>query len=218
MPELVESLPALQRLALAYAPRRAHGPMLALLALDNRLAGVVRNASDPMMAQIRIAWWREILAQDQAHWPNGEPLLAALRNWRECAGDLVPLADGWEHLVGADLLDKEAIEAFVGGRANAFAALARVLGHQASTATAERLGRGWALADLAWRLQSPDEKEIAGQLIVSADWSRASLPRDLRPLAVLFGLAARSVRKGKDLGALSPTALVPAMRIGLLGF
>jgi len=56
--ELLDSLGPLNRLALAYAPQSTRLPLLALLALDMRLAGIVRNSREPMLAQLRLAWWR----------------------------------------------------------------------------------------------------------------------------------------------------------------
>ena len=79
---LLGSLPVLHRLALTYAPARATRPTLALLALDARLAGIVRSASEPMLAQLRLAWWREQLEIDLTARPAGEPLLAVLESWR----------------------------------------------------------------------------------------------------------------------------------------
>jgi len=58
---LVASLPTASRLALAYAPAKARLQTLALFALDTRLAGLLRNSSEPMLAQLRLSWWRETL-------------------------------------------------------------------------------------------------------------------------------------------------------------
>lgn len=99
MDDLRETLPAIQRLALAYAPARTRDATLALLALDGRLAGVLRSASEPMLAQIRLAWWRDILGREAAERPSGEPLVALLEPWGREAGELVALVDGWEQLV-----------------------------------------------------------------------------------------------------------------------
>ena len=92
---LAEQLPPPQRLALSYAPPSARCPTLALLALDTRLAGLLRRRGEPVLAQVRLAWWRDILAAEPGGWPEGEPVLALLRSWREPA-PLVALVDGWE--------------------------------------------------------------------------------------------------------------------------
>ena len=108
---LLESLPPARRLALAYAPAAARLPLLAFLALDVRLAGIVRNSHEPMLAQLRLAWWREQLQRDGGAWPEGEPLLAALRSWDGRHDALVPLVDAWEGMTGAPPLDPAVFEA-----------------------------------------------------------------------------------------------------------
>ena len=57
-PELLDTLAPMHRLALAYAPAEARPAWAGLLALDARLAGVVRAAREPVLGQLRLAWWR----------------------------------------------------------------------------------------------------------------------------------------------------------------
>ena len=218
MNEQIESLPLLQRLALSYAPREARPLTLGLMALDQRLAGIVSRASEPMLAQIRLAWWRELLRQEPESWPKGEPLLALLQNWGGDAAKLVPLVDGWESAVtGEDDLAASDIERLAGARGEAFGVLATVLGHQGAAKIASRMAHDWALADLASHLSAPNDRETARVLLAHAAWDRKRLPRALRPVSVLNGLAARSARTGTGLDQLSPSAIIPAMRIGLFG-
>lgn len=209
---LPETLPILQRLALAYASGAARTPMLALLALDTRLAGIVRSSREPMLAQLRLAWWREQLGSDAAARPEGEPLLAALHSWNGRHGTLLPLVDGWEAMTGPAPLDGVVFEQLAEARAEAFASLAGD-----AAATALRFGRNWALADLAARLSHPEERATALALARRQDWRSAHLPRAMRPLAVLHGLAARSLRRGRNMDRITPLDLVAALRIGVLG-
>src|SRR5690606_3777043 len=143
---LLGELPASQRLALAYAPARARPATLALLALDARLAGILRGRREPLAAQLRLAWWRETLARPPEEWPHGEPSLDGRRGGRDPSG-LAALPGGWEALLGEDLPPR-AIAEFVGGRAKAFACLARELG-VATPDDAGEAARLWAVADLA---------------------------------------------------------------------
>lgn len=205
---LLEALPPVQRLALAYAPARAREPTLALLALDTRLAGIVRNSHEPSLAQLRLAWWREQLQVEAEAWPRGEPLLAALKSWQGRHLALVELVDGWEYLTGAAPLPAADLAAFAKGRGEAFAGLADVVGVDRTSAA--RLGRQWALADLAAHVAHPEEQETARRLLAE-EGPPARVARALRPLAVLHGLALRG-RQGQ-----SPGALLLAMRLGLLG-
>lgn len=206
---LLDALPPLHRLALAYAPARAREPTLALLALDTRLAGIVRHSHEPMLAQLRLSWWREQLKADAARWPSGEPLLAALKSWNGGHGALGALVDGWELLTGPAPLAAAALDGFADGRGEAFAALAEVIGAPGDAAKARDLGRGWALADLAANVAHPDERQAALLLAEAAPSPRLS--RRMRALTVLHGLARRR------LDGLSPGALLAAMRLGLLG-
>ncbi|MDR2858531.1 MAG: hypothetical protein LBV50_11895 [Novosphingobium sp.] len=207
--DLLETLPPLHRLALAYAPARARLPTLALLALDARLAGIVRHSHEPMLAQLRLAWWRGQLGNDAANWPQGEPLLAALGFWQGRHGALAALVDGWELLTGPVPLPAAALVGFARGRGDAFASLAGVIGAGDDPARVRARGRAWALADLAGHLADSGERRTAGALADAAEAPRVS--RTMRTLAVLHGLARRRSR------GLSPGALLAAMRLGLLG-
>lgn len=215
---LVQSLPTVSRLALAYAPKGAREQTLALLALDARLAHLLRHSREPMMAQLRLAWWRESLGQSAQQWPQGEPLLALLKSWNGMHGGLSALVDGWESMTGAAPLPATALEAMAQGRGEAFAALADALGRSGERDAALKLGRAWALNDLAMRLGHPSERETVLELVKTHSASGVRVSRSLRPLMVLHGLAARRLAKGDEAGATSPAAMLKAMRLGLLGF
>ncbi|MBS0255070.1 MAG: hypothetical protein JSS36_07660 [Proteobacteria bacterium] len=175
---------------MAYAPAATRGHWLGLLALDARLAGVVRGAREPILGQLRLAWWRERLGEDPARWPTGEPLLAQLRALP--AATMAPLVDGWEALLlGEDL------EAWLAARPAALAAL------HAGPEVA-RLARGWALGELA------GGPEPIPALIAEHNWRAVRLPRTLRPLLVLHHFARRAAH-GQGGG------LLGAMRLGLIG-
>jgi 15-cis-phytoene synthase len=212
--DLVLSLPVLQRLALSYGPKATRGPLLAFLALDTRLAGIVRGSREPMLAQLRLAWWREQLASDPAGRPGGDPLIAALADWPEGGAGLVTLVDGWEAMTAPAPLPASSIEALANARAGLFAALA---GDAEVRANALRLGRNWALADIAAHLGQEAERQMALELVGEQDWRWASLSRNLRPLAVLHGIAARNLAKGRAANHPTPGALLIAIRMGLLG-
>ena len=214
--DLLETLPLPQRLALSYAPRRAHGPTLAVLALDTRLAGIIRAGGEPVIAQMKLAWWRERLAQDPAQWPLGEPLLALLGESGLDCTCLSPLVDGWEMLL-ADSLDTEGIALFAKGRALAWVAVADAAGHHGADASVERAGRTWALADLAMNLGTQEETaKVRGAAEEEAE-RQAGLPAVLRPLTVLRGLAVRALKRGATEMLDGPGAMAMALRLGIIG-
>lgn len=210
---LLADLPPAQRLALAYASSRSRPGTLALLALDSRLAAILRGRREPIAAQLRLAWWRDVLARPNAEWPEGEPVLEALSLWREPAG-LTALAGGWEALLAEDLTPAVVAE-FLDGRAQAFAALARELGAYPPEEAAEA-ARVWALADLAANISNGAERD----LVVEYGRQMAPPPRlspSLRPLAVLAGLGAAALAGGGRPLLAGPMSALMALRIGMTG-
>lgn len=213
---LVAALPAVARLALVYAPARARQQTLALLALDARLAALIRRSSEPMLAQLRLAWWREAIAQDPAKWPQGEPVLAALRSWGDQAFQASVLVDGWEALTAPAPLATGQIAAFAEGRAAGAAALAGALQCPKDAEAARQLGRIWAIEDVAMRLGREDER-AAALALAQAQGRLPRVSRPLRTLRVLAGLSRRRRVAGRDEGAASPAAMLEALKLGLLG-
>lgn len=206
-------LPPAQRLALAYAPARNRPATLALLALDARLAAILRGRREPLGAQFRLAWWREMLARPVAQWPAGEPLLDSLREWRDPSA-LAGLPSGWEVLL-VETLTPQAIAEFAEARAHAFAALALEVGADAPEQVAQA-ARIWAIADLAANLSGDAERRLA------VDGGRAlgpppRLPTPLRPLAVLAALGAAALRRGGGDVIAGPRSALLALRAGLTG-
>lgn len=211
-------LAPLSRLVLAYAPARSRADWLTLLALDARLAGVVRQAREPMLAQMRLAWWRDRFAADPAGWPKGEPLLRRLAEWGEPAAALEQLVDGWEALLGEGPLGEGALNTFAQGRVAALAALARRLdSSDAAVAVAVApVGLRWALADLALHLGDASERDCAVRILANAP-TGGRVPKAMRPLAVLAGLSERAVKRGAGDALDGPRSLLAAIRLGIIG-
>ena len=208
-----DALPAPQRLALAYASARSRPATLALLALDTRLAAILRGRREPIATQLRLAWWRDTLVRPASAWPHGEPALDALRGWRDPSG-LAALPGAWEALL-AETLSPAAIAEFVDGRGQAFACLAGELGASAPD-DAAAAARIWALADLAANMAEGPER----QLVV--DYGRTQpplphLPASLRPLAVLAALGRAALERGGGPLLAGPGRMLLALRVGLTG-
>lgn len=216
-PELpVESLPLPQRLALAYAPRATRAQVAALWLLDQRLAGILQAQGEAMIAQIKLAWWRDRLGEDPATWPVGEPLLVLLKAGKVAPRAFVPLVDGWEALLAEDLT-AAGVNEFAAGRAAAWHALALAFGVPEAAEGAAQAAREISYADLAQHLGSEAEAAAARQIALACKWRPARLPRALRPLAVIHALAARSLRRGGADLLDGPGAGLLALRIGLVG-
>lgn len=91
-------------------PRAERAALTALWKLEARLFGVVAQRREVVLAQIKLAWWRERLAQvadaPQAL-PKGEPLLAELAATWGRRASLAPIADAYEAIMLAE--DGEAL-------------------------------------------------------------------------------------------------------------
>ncbi|MFM5906557.1 MAG: hypothetical protein ACKOPO_03050 [Novosphingobium sp.] len=204
---LLEDLPALHRLAMAYAPGSLKPQWLGFFALDARLAGVVHQAREPVLAQLRLAWWRDRLGEGAARTAKGEPLLAALAEWPDGGTLLEPLVNAWEQVLDPD--NASLPQAFAAARAEAASAFARMIG--ADPAQAQGLATAWSRAEIAlWGLDDAARK-ARDEAVTSP------VGRPLRPLLVMQRVTAMAARKGSAAALASPAALFTAMRAGLLG-
>ena len=167
------------RLAIAYVPAFYRPAFTLLLQIDERLAGILKSAREPMIAQIKMAWWREAFGNAPHLRPKGEPLLQVLND----SNDVIPpaaldaLVSAWEMLLGQNPWDQQVTNDHADLRAEAiFQTYARWVG---STQDVQPVGRVWALADLR---QAFPERVAQG---VRPD--QVSLPssRKLRPLSIL---------------------------------
>lgn len=114
------------------------------------------------MVQLRLAWWRDRLAEPSSQWPKGEPLLAILPAWDGERAALAALVDGHE----AACVGEDGGVALTAARAGSIMALARMAGlgdHPLAPVVADAWARGVA--------------------------PPAGLPRALRPVALLDHLA-----------------------------
>lgn len=84
-----------------FAPEPARGDLLALLAFDHELARTRIVAREPMLARIRLEWWREAAAEAAgAAKPRAQPLVESLSETARRHGlapqSLVALVDARE--------------------------------------------------------------------------------------------------------------------------
>ncbi len=174
----------------------------------------MRKKREPILAQMRLAWWRDTLEKDPSDWPRGDPVLAALSEWPDRAA-LIDLVNGWERLLG-ETLDEAAVTEFANGRGVAFAALSHRIGEAQAAPLAVRAGYVWALGDLAANLRDAQERALVVEL-GRAGTPLASLPRALRPLTVLAGLARQSLSRGGTPLLEGPASGLLALRLGVTG-
>ena len=217
MDETPEILP-FQRLVCA-AACASLGRAVHVFALDNACAHIARTVTEPLMAQIRLAWWRDGLTADALGPMHQAPDIAALRavpDFSSARAGMIALVDGWEALIVRDDAGagQEILSAYAQGRGGGlFAALAP--GHAEYSALA---GQIWALWDLAGHVHDP---ELAGMAIdfarVLVEQQQAN-PRLPRMLAMMAGVAREDVRRGRGAARLlTPRLYGRLVRIQLFG-
>jgi phytoene synthase len=168
-------------------PRELRPAFDALFAIDDVMASVVANASQPALAAIKLAWWREALEQLDHAPPPAEPRLqaaAAELLLRGISGaDLAQLEPGW-----ATLLDEvPSLELVEQRGAMLFALLARLLGR--GDARLDRAGALFACMDVTRR--------GLADLRPSKRSGLPRMPKRLRPVTTLAALALRDARSAK---------------------
>jgi phytoene synthase len=187
-------LPAEAELALAWSAAKVRGPLSTALQLDRRLARIVSRTHEPMLGQMRLAWWREALGKPVAQRPRGDAVLDAIAlHWQGREPALVAMVDAWEVLVTANAVGRGEADAFAAGRAAFFAALAADRSVQDRLAAA---GYRWALADAAAGASDPGERAVLIEAGLGVCSPPGRIPGSLRGLAVLEALALRSLRRG----------------------
>lgn len=177
-------------LALSYSGEK-QAALVALLALDDALAALLRTTSEPALGQMRLAWWRESVERLDSAPAPAEPVLRALAADVLPLGvtgkSLVPIVHGWEVLVEEEHLDAMAIQRYAALRGGTLFEIAgKVLGSPKSDRV-DILGRGWALADLARAVGDAEVSRIAREMAANR------LSYGLRRLAPGLSRASRSL-------------------------
>jgi 15-cis-phytoene synthase len=171
MDDALNALSPPPRLAIAYAPSDVREAFSLLLEFDAKLRGVVINASEILIGQLKLAWWREAIAADAGQRPKGEPLLARIGalETQDIRPELEMLLTAWECLLLGDG-DPSALRPFAQDRGCAiFGGYARIVNLDADVHAA---GVEWALRDL----KGPD----------GGDEVLIPRQRRLRPLSIML--------------------------------
>ena len=143
------------QLAIAYADKRFRKNLGTLLAFDDRIAGVLGRGSEPIFAQMKIAWWQEALAKPAHLRPKGEPLFAELQQLENAGraegliGAMQLVLDAWGILAAHEEWAHDQIKAFAETRSNAV--FGTYAGWVATYGPVAEHGRHWAIDDLSAR-------------------------------------------------------------------
>jgi phytoene synthase len=186
-------------LALAYVPSRRRAAVAALWRLDAALGAALAGGREPLIARIKLAWWREALERLDREPAPAEPVLqdAAARLLPAGLGgaELARMEEGWAVLPSEETLGPEALAAYAGGRGGLlFRYSARLLGDDSPGIG--QAGEAWALVDLARHCATTEDADVA----LAAARERLGprrWPAPLRPLGMLAALAARDLEPGR---------------------
>lgn len=210
------ALPDECRVALAYARRPDLAGWTALLRLDMRLGEIVRTANEPLLAQIKLVWWRDQLLAGNPVSGSTDPLLREVATRLPDAGArLAELASAWEHLLSADALTTEGLAQYLDARAAGYGALANLIQRSDEQAAIIAAARWWAAGDTLLRLPDPGEREALFSAAAALP-APPRLSRPLRPLAILAALGRRAVQTRSPVLGDRIDALV-ALRVGMFG-
>jgi phytoene synthase len=172
-----------------YWPAELRPAFDALLDIDEAMAGVVAKATEPALAAIKLAWWRERLQELDEGKVAAEPRLQAaamaLLPRGINGGELAQLEEGW----GGMLYDPPDGALLTEHGTRLFQLGARLLNVEFDDRTIGEAGRLFAGVDAARRgfLDLVPGKPGAGG---------PRIARAARPLTALGALAARDLRKG----------------------
>lgn len=183
------------QLALAHTRAPFREALRIFFELDLRLARIVAGTSEPMLGQMRLAWWRDILAKPIEERPSGDAVLDAIGEcWAGREKGLIGLVDGWENLLAEPPLSEANARQFAQGRVcamrDAFADTSDVW----ETCNAGANAWHWALADLAANVSEPKERDMLVALALE-QMPGKPLPSPFKGVAVLGALALRSLKK-----------------------
>ncbi len=213
-----ESLPPLPTLLASHAGSDA-ARHRALWAFDGRLAHVARTTCERAIGQMRLAWWNDVVEDDQGRKGQGEPVADALRATGAIdAPGLVAMIDGWEVLVIEPEIDAQGLRAYAAGRgAGLFRALADAADGPDWLAAS---GQVWALWDLAGHVEDAALGEaalaLARELLSEVEGAR--WPAAWKPQRIAFTLARQDVLAGRGAPRGMPRGLaLRLLRIALVG-
>ena len=181
----------------------ARADVVALYAYDHELARARRVASTPLLAEIRLAWWREAVDEIFAdgplrRHPVAEALAGAVRRHDLPRPLLEAMIDGQLEALEAPTLDAPAAVAWAEAVEASLARLAaRILDPSADSVAVAAAGRAWGLA-LLIRAGAVSRETAAAPLRAALNAARAdrfsvaALPAALPARLARFDLAGRA--------------------------
>ncbi len=205
-------------LSALFAPAERRDTLLLLYAFNHELARAREAAREPMMALIRLQWWREVLEGAPRRHEVAAPLTAALAAGRLAAADLAPLVDARETEAAPEIATLAEWQTHVRATAGGLArAAGRALG--AEGALLDRIATLGTAYGVAGHLRSVPALARQGRCLLPADLLAASgldaaavaaRPDDARLHRVLAELAAWGRRLLAAAGGVMPRGAIAA--------
>lgn len=217
-----EPLSPEQMLALAYAPTTTRDALSALWELDARMRRIFGSGRDETIAQIKLAWWQERLADLRPGQALGEPLLtrvSAIAVSDDVRRALSSLVAGWRELPLAEPWTGGEVDAHAASRGRALLALGvGILGAQVDEAYMQA-GEAYALSDVAGLAADPATRILVRDMarLRFASGLPRVWPKPLRTIGMLVALARRDVVSGRDERPGSPARMARMAWHGLTG-
>lgn len=160
---------------------RARADVVALYAYDHELARAPKVASNPLLGEIRLTWWREVLdevfeGRPVRRHPTAQALAAAVARRKLPRAPLEAMIDARYRQLDPAPMSAEEARAWAAGSGGASAVLAaRVLAPDADPEPARASGAAWSLAH---RLAA--QPDLTAEFLATMKAARA----DLRALDV----------------------------------
>jgi len=178
-----------RKLALAYVPAGTRPAVEALWRLDVAFATILATGTQPLISQMRLAWWREALERLDHGPPPAEPVLQALAAHvlpRVSGAELAAMEEGWLMLLSDEALGDDDIDRYAKLRGGLlFNYSARLLGD--ADFRVAQAGEARAVA------VPPRHSRRADEVKSPPIETKVKWPRKLRPLGMLAMLARRDL-------------------------
>ena len=205
-------------LALSYVPAARRPAVEALWRLDAGLGGALGGGREPLISQIKLAWWREALERLDVAPAPAEPVLQAVAAHVLPLGvsgtELARMEEGWTLLLSPEPLTADELELYAKARGGLlFRYTASLLGFVDPVPSG---GEAWALIDLARHSANPDDADVAVAAARAAGMGHRWPPR-LRPLGMLAALAIRDSERAGWEEQGSPARMLRMLRHRITG-
>ena len=151
-----------------FAPAARREALFTLYAFNHELARAREAVSEPMLALIRLHWWREVVDGTPKRHEVATPLSHLIAQGRLLPADLMAMIDGREAEAEPAIPDRAAWNAYLTATAGAvMRAAGRALGAEA--AVLDRLTRLGAAHGLAGQLRNLPMLARAGRVLLPQD-------------------------------------------------